>query len=82
VFPPDFDLLKPEARDAMCPGWLLTVLLPAFTLRPQPEKPCVYAGSREPTAVYLAAFEKLCQQQKAGFHRFFAVFVGFFRFSC
>src|SRR6185437_514658 len=38
---------------------------------------CVYAGLREPTAVNLASFESLCQQQKSGFHRFFAVFSDF-----
>jgi hypothetical protein len=34
----------------------------------------------EPTAVNLASFDRLCQQQKLSFHRFFAVFSGFFRF--
>ena len=32
---------------------------------------------REPTAIYDAAFKKLCQRQNTGFHRFFAGFVGF-----
>src|SRR6185437_188015 len=43
-------------------------------------KPCVYAGPREPTAVNLASFARLCQQQKPGFHRFFQGFLGFLRF--
>src|SRR5579862_3084552 len=47
--------------------------------RSQP-KASIHAGPREPTAVYLAAFERLCQQQKPGFHRFFTVFLGFFLF--
>src|SRR5580698_7549596 len=33
---------------------------------------------KKPTAVYLASFRKLCQRQKACFHRFFAVFTGFY----
>jgi hypothetical protein len=54
------------------------LFLRIHTFRLLPGKPCVYAASRRPTAVNLAAFEKLCQQQKAGFHRFFMVFVGFY----
>jgi hypothetical protein len=59
----------------------LLLPIPAFRIHNFRPEPCVYAGVREPTAVYLAAFEKLCQQQKAGFHRFFAVFPGFLGFS-
>jgi hypothetical protein len=47
------------------------------TPQPLAEKACIHAGPREPTAVYLAAFRDLCQQQKPGFHRFFTVFLGF-----
>jgi hypothetical protein len=43
-------------------------------------KPSVYAGLREPTAVNLAAFARLCQQQKPLFPQLFSVFSGFFWF--
>ena len=43
-------------------------------------KPSVYAGLREPTAVNLAAFARLCQQQKPLFPQVFSGFSCFFRF--
>jgi hypothetical protein len=33
---------------------------------------------KKPTAVYLASFRKLCQRQKPCFHRFSAIFSGFY----
>ena len=52
----------------------------AFRLPAAAGKPVFMRVRKNPTAVYLAAFEELCQQQKPGFHRFFMVFLGFFLF--
>ena len=37
----------------------------------------VHAGAENCTAIHLRLFRKLCQSDFFGFHRFFAVFVGF-----
>jgi hypothetical protein len=67
----------PDAPDARFRSSAADSLVRFTTPQPLAEKACIHAGPREPTAVNLAAFRSLCQQQKLGFHRFFTVFLGF-----
>jgi hypothetical protein len=75
-FPPDLWVLEPIIRFVAARSFLSAFHLPEP--RSRSLKPCVHAGPREPTAVNLASFQRVCQQQNPGFHRFFAVFFGFF----
>jgi hypothetical protein len=49
----------------------------AFRNAPHSGKASVDAGPKDVPAVNLASLQKVCQWEKARFHRFFAVFFGF-----
>jgi hypothetical protein len=74
VFPPDF-LFTFEPG---CAG-INRLYSGSLFSAPQPVSPVFMRLSENPTAVYLAAFQKLCQQEKSSFHRFLLAFSGFCR---